>query len=117
MKVDSIWLSPIYESEGEFGNVDFIIDHGKIDSRFGTEDDFKELLIQVKNRGKYYKYYQESIAGSVIQGTGIEEFEDGFRTGVLTGGCWCPCGGHTYLRINFKKPLGMRVGLGWVCWS
>ena len=53
LKVDSIWLSPIYESEGEFGNVDFIIDHGKIDSRFGTEDDFKELLIQVKNRGKY----------------------------------------------------------------
>ena len=49
--VESIWLSPIYESEGEGGNVDFIIDHGKIDSRFGTEDDFKTLLSEVQQRG------------------------------------------------------------------
>ena len=37
----------------------------------------------------------ESMAGSVIQATGTVEFEDGFRTGVHSGGCWCPCGGCT----------------------
>jgi hypothetical protein len=37
----------------------------------------------------------ESVAGSVIQATGTVEFEDGLRTGVLPGGCWCPCGGRT----------------------
>ena len=36
-----------------------------------------------------------SVAGSVIQATGTVEFEDGLRTGVLPGGCWCPCGGRT----------------------
>ena len=49
--MESIWLSPIYESEGEGGNVDFIIDHAKIDSRFGTEADFKALLTEVEKRG------------------------------------------------------------------
>ena len=38
-------------------------------------------------------FYRESVAGSVIQATGTVEFEDGLRTGVLPGGCWCPCGG------------------------
>ena len=38
---------------------------------------------------------RESVAGSVIQASGTVEFEDGLRTGVLPGGCWCPCGGRT----------------------
>ena len=37
--------------------------------------------------------YRDSVAGSVIQGTGILEFEDGLRMGVLPGDCWCPWGG------------------------
>ena len=31
------------------------------------------------------------MAGFVIQATGMVEFEDSLRTGVLLGGCWCPC--------------------------
>ena len=41
------------------------------------------------------------------------EFEDGFRTEVLPGGCWCPWGGRTYPRINPNPPpLGVRNGHG-----
>ena len=50
--------------------------------------------------------YRESVAGSVIQATGTVEFEDGLRTGVLPGGCWYPCGGCTYPRINSAPPGG-----------
>ena len=46
-------------------------------------------------RLEYYLKDRESVAGSVIQATGTVEFEDGLRTGVLPGGCWCPCGGRT----------------------
>ena len=51
------------------------------------------------------------VADPVIEAIARLEFEDGLRTVVLPGGCWCPCGGCTYPRINFK-PLGVRVGLG-----
>ena len=51
------------------------------------------------------------MTGSVIKATGAVEFEDGLRTRVLPGGCWCPCGGRTYPRIN-SNPPGMRVGPG-----
>ena len=37
-----------------------------------------------------YPINRESVAGSVIQATGMVEFEDGLRTGVLPGGCWGP---------------------------
>ena len=39
--------------------------------------------------------YRESVAGSIIQATGTVEFEDGLRTRVLLGGCWCPKSGRT----------------------
>ena len=58
--------------------------------------------------------YRESVAGSVIQASGTVEFEDGLRTGVLLGGCWCPWGGRTYPRINFKPLWGCGLVLGWV---
>ena len=38
------------------------------------------------------------------------EFEDGLRTGVLPGGCWYPCGGCTYPRINSAPTGRVRVG-------
>ena len=53
----------------------------------------------------------ESVAGSVIQASGTVEFEDGLRTGVLLGGCWCPWGGCTYLN-QFQTPLEVQVGPG-----
>ena len=56
--------------------------------------------------------YQESVASFLIQATGTVEFEDCLRTGVLPGGCWCPCGDHTYPRINAKLPLGSKLLLG-----
>ena len=56
--------------------------------------------------------YRESVAGSVIQATGTVEFEDGLRTGVLPGGCWCPCGGRTQPRIKSKPPWGCGLVLG-----
>ena len=45
---------------------------------------------------------QESVVGSVIQATETKEFEDG---------CWCLCGGCTYLRINSKSPWGCGLVL------
>ena len=51
------------------------------------------------------------MAGSVIQATGTVEFEDGLRTGVLPGDCWCPWCGRTYPRINTKPRGG---GWSWV---
>ena len=53
-----------------------------------------------------------SVAGLVIQATGRTEFEDGLRTGVLLGDCWCPWGGRTYPRINFNPSGG--AGWSWV---
>ena len=46
-----------------------------------------------------------------VQATATVEFEDGLRTEVLLGGCWCPCGSCTYPRINFKPPWGAS----WSC--
>ena len=51
-----------------------------------------QLHIELIKKGVAHR---ESVAGSVIQATGTVEFEDGLRTGVLPGGCWCPCGGRT----------------------
>ena len=51
-------------------------------------------VFYLRGYGNQY-LYRESVAGSVIQATGTVEFEDGLRTGVLPGGCWCPCGGRT----------------------
>ena len=48
----------------------------------------------------------ESVADSVIQATGMEEFEDSLRTGVLLGGCLCHCGDFIKPRINFNTLLG-----------
>ena len=50
------------------------------------------------------------VAGPVIEAIARLEFEDGLRTGVLPGGCWYPCGGCTYPRINSAPPGGVRVG-------
>ena len=54
------------------------------------------------------------IADPVIEAIARLEFEDGLRTGVLLGGCWCPWGGRTYPRINTKPPWGRGLVLGWV---
>ena len=54
------------------------------------------------------------IVDPVIEAIARLEFEDGLRTGVLLGGCWCPWGGRTYPRINTKPPWGRGLVLGWV---
>ena len=48
--------------------------------------------------------YRESVVAAVIQAAGTVEFENGLRTGVLSGGCWCPYGGSNYPRINLNPP-------------
>ena len=50
------------------------------------------------------KQYWESVAGSVIQATGMVEFEDGLRTGVLQEDCWCPYSGHAILESDMARP-------------
>ena len=50
------------------------------------------------------------VAGPVIEAIARLEFEDGLRTGVLPGGCWYPCGGCTYPRINSAPPGVCGVG-------
>ena len=58
--------------------------------------------------------YLGLVADTVIEAIARLEFEDGLRTVVLPGGCWCLFGGHTYPRFN-TKPLGGRgLVLGWV---
>ena len=52
------------------------------------------------------------VADPVFQAVVRLEFEDGLRTGVLPGGCWCPWGDRTYPRINTKPPWG--AGWFWV---
>ena len=53
------------------------------------------------------------VADPVIEVFARLDLEDGLRTGVLPGGCWCPWGGRTYPRINSNPhPLGARVGPG-----
>ena len=55
---------------------------------------------------------RESMAGSVIQATGMVEFEDGLWTRVLFGSCWCLCGCCTYPRINPKPTWGCGLPVG-----
>jgi len=47
--------------------------------------------------------YRESVAGSVIQATGTEEFEDGLRTGVLQEDSWCPYSGRATLESDMAR--------------
>ena len=54
------------------------------------------------------------VADPVIEAIARLEFEDGLRTGVHLGDCWCPWGGRTYPRINFKPLWGCGLILGWV---
>ena len=44
------------------------------------------------------------MVGSVIQPTGSVEFEDGFRMGVLLGGCQCLCGDTIMLKDQGTNP-------------
>ena len=44
------------------------------------------------------------MTGSVIQATGMVEFEDGLRMGVLQEDCWCPYGGHATLESDMARP-------------
>ncbi len=50
--VDIIWLSPVYKSPFVDQGYD-IADYYAIDERFGTMDDFDELLAETKKRGMY----------------------------------------------------------------
>ena len=50
--VDIIWLSPIYKSPFVDQGYD-ISDYYKIDPRFGTMDDFDELIAEARKRGMY----------------------------------------------------------------
>ena len=51
------------------------------------------------------------VADPVIEAIARLEFEDGLRTVVLPGDCWCPRGSCIYPRINTKPP-GARIGPG-----
>lgn len=50
--IDIVWLSPIYQSPFVDQGYD-ISDYYKIDSRFGTMDDFDELIAEARKRGMY----------------------------------------------------------------
>ena len=39
-----------------------------------------------------FGFNQESVAGSVIQATGMVTLKDRLRPGVFSGDCRCPCG-------------------------
>jgi len=48
--VGSVWLSPIYESPMKDNGYD-VKDYRKIDSSFGSMQDFKDLLAKLKENG------------------------------------------------------------------
>ena len=50
LDVDAIWLSPIYPSPGRDIGYD-VSDHGAIDPRFGTEEDFDRLVREAHRLG------------------------------------------------------------------
>ena len=50
--IDIVWLSPIYQSPFVDQGYD-ISDYYKIDPRFGTMDDFDELIAEARKRGMY----------------------------------------------------------------
>ena len=47
--IDAIWLSPVYRSPQDDNGYD-ISDYYKIDERFGTMEDFEELIAEAKKR-------------------------------------------------------------------
>ena len=78
------------------------------------EDQFKTRLKIAKNKTDKDKKSEEGNKGSSM-GSAFKmrtEFEDGLRTGVRLGDCWCPWGGRTYPRINFKPLWGCGLVLG-----
>jgi len=56
--------------------------------------------------------YWDPVVGSVIQATGMVDFEDSLRMEVLSGGCWCPCVAAPILGSISKLPEG--EGWFWV---
>ena len=66
-----------------------------------------------KSTFHYTQTYRESMAGSIIQATGMVEFEDSLITsGVLPGDCWCHCGDCIKPWINSNTVLGSMLVLG-----
>lgn len=57
--VNALWLTPIFDSTGAFGGEKlqasgyFAKDYFKIDPKFGTEEDLRELVEQAHSRGIY----------------------------------------------------------------
>ena len=77
-------------------------------SAASTENSHPQTILkfQPRNSDKVYVRLQSNylkfkifklglVADPVIEAIARLEFEDGLRTGVLPGGCWYPCGGHT----------------------
>lgn len=59
LNVNAIWLTPIFDSTGGIGGEKlnatgyFTTDYFKIDPKFGTEEDFRELVRKAHDRGLY----------------------------------------------------------------
>ena len=49
------------------------------------------------------------VADPVIKAIARLEFEDGLRTRVLLGGCWCHCRVRIKPRVNSNPLLGCRL--------
>lgn len=50
LKIETIWLTPVYESPMVDAGYD-VSDYYSIDPRFGTMEDFNELMAEMKKRG------------------------------------------------------------------
>lgn len=76
--VDTLWISPIYPSPGNDNGYD-VSDYRAIDPKYGTMEDFEELVREAKNRGidimmdmvfnhtsTEHEWFQKALAGDPV---------------------------------------------------
>ena len=68
-------------------------------------DGNKDNTLLVTSQSLKEKFRLGLILDPVIKAIVEPKFEDGLKTGILPGGCWCHCGGQIKSRIDSESFL------------